>query len=420
MIHRRMGKSILTIVLMFLVIQLVDSQEKNLDYFVKLALQNSPLLKDYQNRLQLNRIDSLRLRAGLGPQVNAVTNDSYAPVIHGTGYDEAITNGANIYAAFSVSKGIISKGNLQNQLSSVELQKQSILNPAKISEQDIKKSVADQYITAYGLFRQTKFLGEALDLLRKEEVIINKLTGSGSYKQTDYLAFMVLLQQQDLQMAQTASLYRNAFRSLNYLCGVLDSSTHPLAEPDLRLEKLPGLQNSIFYQQFVTDSLNLVISKKQIDISYQPKINIFGEAGYNSSLAFEAAKNFGTNFGLTLSIPIYDGHQRKMLHEQNSLSEQTRQYYREFFTRQYGQQVNQLILQLKENQGLTGRIIRQVAYSQALVDANRKLLEKGDVSVTEFILAISNLLTTRNLLIQNEIEKYQLISQLNYWCREKQ
>jgi outer membrane protein TolC len=369
--------------------------------------------------LQSNRIDSLRLRAGLGTQVNAVSNDSYAPVIGGVGQDDAITNVANINASVVVSKGIISKKNLENQLQAVELQKLSIRNPAKITEQELKKNVVDQYIAAFGLLQQVKFVSDGLELLRKEEVIFKKLTSTGVYKQTEYLTFMVLLQQQDLQLVQIKNQYRNAFRSLNYLCGVVDTTTQPLANPALTLEKLPELRHSIFYQQFVTDSLNLVVGDKQIDFSYQPKLNLFGEAGYNSSFAYQPWRNFGPNIGLNLSIPIYDGHQRKMQHDQIAVSEQTRRSYREFFTRQYGQQINQLILQLTDNQNLTGKINRQVTYSQALVDANRKLLETGEVSVTEYIIAMSNLLTTKNLLIQNEIEKYQLINQLNYWCREK-
>ena len=415
-----MVRSILIILFLALVSQTGRAQEKNLDYFVNLALQNSPQLKDYQNRLQSIRIDSMRLRAGLGTQVNAVSNNSYAPVISGTGQDEAITNIANINASVSVSKGIISKKNLQNQLQAVELQKLAVLNPAKITEQDLKKSVTDQYINVFGLWQQVRFFSGELELLRKEELIFKKLTSAGVYKQTDYLNFLVLMQQQDLQVAQIQNQFKNAFRSLNYLCGVMDTATHPLAAPALRLEKLPELQNSIFYQQFVTDSLNLVIGAKQIDFSYQPKLNIFGEAGFNSSFAYQPWRNFGPNIGLNLSIPIYDGHQRKMQHDQIELSEKTRQYYRDFFTRQYGQQISQLALQLTDNQTLTSKINKQVTYSQALVDANFKLLETGQVSVTEYIIALSNLLTAKNILIQNEIEKYQLINQLNYWCREKQ
>ncbi len=203
------------------------------------------------------------------------------------------------------------------------------------------------------MLKQVNFFSDELELLHKEEILFKKLTSAGIYKQTEYLTFLVLLQQQDLQLIQIRNQYKNAYRSLNYLCGVPDTTTHPLATPDLSLEKLPELQRSIFYQQFVTDSLNLVVGDKQIDFSYQPKLNVFGEAGYNSSLAYQPWKNFGPNIGLNLSIPIYDGHQRKMQHDQIAVSEQTRQNYRDFFTKQYSQQINQLILQLTDNQNLT-------------------------------------------------------------------
>lgn len=108
-----------------------------------------------------------------------------------------------------------------------------------------------------------------------------------------------------------------------------------------------------------------------------------------------------------------------MQHNQLAFSEQTRRNYRDFFTRQYSQQINQLILQMADNRNLKEKINKQVSYAAALVEANRKLLETGEVSVTEYVLALTNLLTTKSLLIQNETEKYQLVNQLNYWCREK-
>jgi hypothetical protein len=108
-----------------------------------------------------------------------------------------------------------------------------------------------------------------------------------------------------------------------------------------------------------------------------------------------------------------------MQHDQIALSEQSRRNYSEFFAKQYRQQINQLLLQLSDNQKYKLNIDKQIAYSQALVEANGKLFQTGEVNVTGYFIAISSLLTTKNLLIQNLIENYQLINQLNYWCREK-
>ena len=394
------------------------TQVRTLDDFMHLALTHSPLLKDYQLRLASNRIDSLRLRAGLAPQISAVSNDSYAPMLRGVGQDDAITNGANLYAAVSVTKEVIGRKNLQNQLDAIENQRQSILTPIRITEQELKKSVTDQYLTAYGLQQQREFSLAELEILQKEEVLVKQMTLAGNYKQTEYLTFRVQMLQQEMLIEQLNSRYKTAFRNLNYLCGVADTNTCSLSNPNLVLEKMPELQRSLFYHQFVTDSLGLAIQNKQVDDRYRPKLTLFGDLGINSSLAVQPMKNFGPNMGLNLSIPLYDGRQRKMQHDQLALAEETRKFYRDFFTVQYSQQINTLMLQLKDNLKLIERVNKQVAYSSALVQANRKLLESGQVTITDYLLAMSNLLAIRNQLIDNEIEKYQLISQLNYWCRQ--
>ena len=73
----------------------VAAQEKNMDYYIKTGMSNSPLLKDYNNQKLSNLIDSMRLLAGYKPQVNGVGTFTYAPTIKGWGYDGAITNGTN-------------------------------------------------------------------------------------------------------------------------------------------------------------------------------------------------------------------------------------------------------------------------------------------------------------------------------------
>src|ERR1051326_3170207 len=91
------------------IISIAHAQEKNLDYFINAALQNSPLLKDYSNQVLLNSIDSARIRAGYRPQVNGKSTNLYAPVVSGWGYDEAITNIGNFSELLTVDKQIINK-----------------------------------------------------------------------------------------------------------------------------------------------------------------------------------------------------------------------------------------------------------------------------------------------------------------------
>ena len=80
------------IALFFLCYHVCPAQNRNLEFYLNTALDNSPLLKDYQNLVASNSIDSQRLKATYRPQVAGISNNSYAPVVNGWGYDQALTN----------------------------------------------------------------------------------------------------------------------------------------------------------------------------------------------------------------------------------------------------------------------------------------------------------------------------------------
>ncbi len=405
--------------LIILFASVLNAQERNVNYYVNQALANSPFLKDYQNQVLSNQIDSMRIRAGLGPQVNIISNNIYAPVVNGWGYDEVITDQANISAMVSVSKEIKSRANRQNQYDALQWQNQSIRNSGKISEQDLIKSVTEQYIETYGLWEQYQYNNDIIGLLKKEDIILRKLTEKGIYMQTEYLTFLGTLQQKELELLQTRIQYRSNFSTLKYLCGISDTSVLALSEPDIEIAVLPQLENSVFYQQFITDSLKLVTVDKQIDFEYRPKTSVSADAGYYSSLAFQPEKNFGASVGLNLSVPIYDGHQRKMQHDKISIAEQTLRNYRNFYKIQYQQQIQQLMQQLDGNRQIAEQTGNQIRYAQALINANHKLIETGEAHIPDYILAINNLMTLKSMLIQNKVENFRIINQINYWSRQK-
>jgi outer membrane protein TolC len=394
--------------------------QRDLNFYINQALQKSPLLKEARNQVELGLIDSLRTKAGLGLQVSAISNSLYAPVIHGWGYDNTITDGTNVNALVSVSKALTGKRNLQNKYESISLQNKSILNYGKITEQELKKDVSELYITAFGSWQQFNFNSEMLTLLIRQKEVLKQLTKTGSVRQTDFLSFIVNLEQQEILVEHARNQYRNDFALLNYSCGIEDTSFTFLADPKLKAESTPDLSGTIFYQQFVLDSLKLVNTDKQIDFSYQPKISLMADGGYLSTLAWQPYKNFGISAGVSVSIPIYDGGQRRMQHDQVAISQLTRMDYREFYSSRFRQQTNLLWQQLKSKQALDQKINHQIETSGSLVAAFQRLLETGDVQMTEYLLALGNYLNAKNMLIGNTIEEYLIINELNYWNRTKQ
>lgn len=391
------------------------AQTNSLDRYLQIAKTNSPLLKDLQNQIAANRVDSLRLKAGLKPQVNLNSGGLYAPIVNGYGYAEAITNNHTLNGLMQVNQTIVGKNNMEAQVAAITLQTLSLSNATKISEQDLKKAITAQYITAYGDLLQYKFSREVVDLLNKEESILKQLTRSNVYRQSDYLTFLVTLKQQELQVTQARSLYKNDFATLNYLAGIEDTTITELDTPHLKPLVRPDVSTSIYFQQYKLDSLKLVNSKQLVDFSYKPKANIFADGGYNSDFMGQAYKNFGASIGFALTVPIYDGGQRKMQYKKLSLQEETRENYKAFFSTQYRQQIAQLNQQITENENLLTQINEQIKYNRSLINVDMDLLKTGDLKIADMILAINNYLTVKNLLNQTTVSKLQLINQLNYW-----
>ncbi len=410
-----MNKKYLITILAFLLPLFSAAQNKTLDYFINKSLTNDPRISELQNLILANKTDSALIVAGNKIQVTGNGNAYYAPVVNGYGYDVAITNGQQLSALVALNKQIYNKRNLSLRFKSLQLQNDSLTNFIAISQQDIKKAIIAQYILAYSDQLQLNFNDEIISLLTKEEEILKKMTQKNVYKQADYLSFLVTLQQQQLTRNQLFVQYKNNYATLNYLAGIIDTTTESLAAPDIQVSRLFNKENTPFILSYQIDSLRLENERAIIKYQYRPKVNLFADAGYQSSFILTPYKNFGYNVGINLTVPIYDGHQRKLQFSKLDIAERTRQKKREFFYNQYQQQILQLQQQLNDLQNLAAPVNKQIEYLETLIKVNGKLLETGDIRITDYVLALNNYITAKNLVVQNKIAQYQVIQQLNYW-----
>lgn len=389
---------------------------KNLDFFLNQAKISSPVLKDLENQRKSAGIDSLIVRATGKPQVTGTSSGLYAPIIHGYGYDEVITNGQSLDALLNVNYDLLNKKRINNQLESVKLQSDSIRYASQVSTFDLNRSIADQYILAFASQEQVGFNIEVVTLLKKEEALLKTLTRSNIYKQSEYLTFLVTLQQQELSLKQAALQYKNDLATLNYLSGIADTISIRLEEPKLKSDKL-SVEISFFKRKFELDSLKNENQKRSVILNYQPKLGLYANGGYSSSLVLEPYKNFGASVGFTFSVPIYDGHQKKMQFNKLDLASETISNYRTFFVRQQTQQLNLIRQQIEQTNSLFGKINDQIRFSKGLIDVDSKLMHTGDLRVADFVIAINNYMSAQNLLRQTTISRLKLINQYNYWNR---
>jgi outer membrane protein TolC len=395
------------------------AQSNNLNYYIRHALENSPLLKEYQSQMVINRLDSLILKADYKPSVDFSTTNFWAPIINDLGYDEAITHKGRNNAILTVRQTIIGQGNLKNRLNSYTLDNQSLQNAKSISEQDLKLAVTTQYITAYGMIQEILFNEEIINRLDKESIVLKKLTETTLYKQTDYLHFHVALQQQQLLVSRQKADYKNNLALLNYLCGISDTSFVWLENPGIMLQPSPSFENTLQYYRFQIDSLKIRNSDALIDYAYRPKLDVFADAGFNSTLANYTYHHFGASIGFSLTVPIYDGNQRQKQHNKLKISEQIRKDYQDFSRQQYRQQLEQLYQQLEQTEEIINQAQSVILSTQMLIDAYGKQMQTGDVSITDYMLSINNYLNAKHVITQHTINKIQIINQINYWNHEK-
>lgn len=391
------------------------SQPRTLQSFIDTARARSPLLRGYQAQILQLQLDSAILRATLRPQAAFVSTDLYAPVIKGYGYDEAITNKAQLSGLLQVSRNFLQSGAIAAQFRTLALQRQALRDTIQLSARDLGRTVTDQYITAYGDWLTLNYTRDLYDLLKSEEPALKKLAQSNVIKQTEYLAFTITLQQQELTYLQAQIQYNADYLALNYLAGIVDTTVGPVTEPQLG-DSLPhDFYSSVFYRRYQTDSLRIENERRLVDYTYRPQISAYADGGYNSTLQNTPYKNLGVSAGISVRIPLYDGGQKKLRYQRLDIEERNRRTNRDFFVAQYQQQIGTLTRQLYSTELLFEKIRTQVTYTKTLVEAYGRLLQTGDVKITEVITAITNFLNAQNTFRLNVISRLRLQSQIHYY-----
>lgn len=406
------AKRKISLVVFFIVCCLYGSgQSLSLDYYLQYAAHYSPLLREYNNKTVSNTLDSLQQRAVYGFIVSAEGAANYAPAYAGWGYDKALTNGQSLFAGARVSKTLISNNQLSARLAAFELVKKQLQAQQILSTQMLSKAITEQYIASYTSQQLFKNASEINKILEQEDLVLKKLTRSSLFKQTDYLTFKVTLQQYELTRQQLQADWQNNIMLLNFSCGIVDTTLAFLEAP-LFKNPVSNFENSVYQTAFVADSLQLANKASLINYDYKPKITAFSDAGFNSSLARQAYKNAGFSVGIAISLPLYDGHKKQMLLQQNNLELETRKNYLTQTKNQYQQKLLQLQQQIHTYKKLEALASEQMVYAHTLIEANAKQLPTGDVKILDFILSINNYLNLKVNSIQYQSTLYNLQNQL--------
>lgn len=101
--------------------------------------------------------------------------------------------------------------------------------------------------------------------------------------------------------------------------------------------------------------------------------------------------------------------------KKNEAALETIKGYKNNFERQYTQQLFMLNQKLNQTIETANVLHSQLLVAEALIEANKKLLLTGDAQITEYIIALGNLISIQDGIAQNNVSKLQIINEINYW-----
>ncbi|GAA4004576.1 hypothetical protein GCM10022408_15470 [Hymenobacter fastidiosus] len=399
---------------------------RRLPDFVALARQNSPLLRDVANQVSQNRLDSLRRKAQNGIQVNgngaavfypSLTNRRGEAVV---GYDQAITNGGNYVAVAQATKPVFNRAQLTNDYRILASQGQVLRNTGRLNALDLRRAVTDQFLTAYAAQSQLAFSQELLTQLRQQDRQLRKLVEAGIFRQTQYLSFYLSVRTQEVAVEQSRLAYRRELGTLRGLVGVADTALVSLEKPPAPAHRSLAGQLAPAQRQYTLDSLRLLLDRRAVDVLYRPRVGLVADAGLQATAYTPTllAHSLGVSGGLTLTVPIFDGHQRQLQYQRLALSEQTRRGYRRFLTGQRRQQYQQLESEVRAADALLARIREQLRVAGALVGASRQQLTTGETLILDYLNVLTSYRTLQFSLTQAEADRLRSLYALDYLAEQ--
>jgi len=358
---------------------MIYSQQRDLNYYLLQARQNSPLIQKNKNDSKIIDLDLQQTERILkNPEVNLESNILFAPIITHTnnsnrldlvsngsdnysGYDLGITNGGQYQAFLSLKQPLLGKSNLKVYSQRSDISKKQNDNSTSLTIHELEQLVSYQYILCVKSKVQIRN-GELLMTQLDDQLnVMQKLVDNAIYKQTDLLLLQIERQNMELGNKSFEDDYKGNIFDLNLLCGIKDSSKTDIKELDIQLK--PELSSaSGFLTSYKLDSLGIVTDQNISELKYRPQLNLFANAGLNAEY-LPTFNRLGVSAGLTFSWNIYDGNQRKLERNKSMVNIQTLQFERSHFITQQNINKDKIKSQLSSLNERTALTIRQALYS---------------------------------------------------------
>lgn len=172
-----------------------------------------------------------------------------------------------------------------------------------------------------------------------------------------------------------------------------------------------GDQNFYYERKYRNDSLQLVAGDKVFENKYKPLLSAYATTGLNAVEVNRIPHNMGMSAGIRLSIPIYDGGQRKLNRLQTELKKDNLQFYRKNEQIKLQNTRNSLQEQIASIQRGLKLINAQLEKQKNILEIFKGKMVQGQVSIIDYL----NLIQNYKLNIDTRLQM-----QINLWLLENE
>ena len=418
-------------VILLLSTGMIYSQQRDLNYYLEQAQQNSPLIQKNKNDSRIIDLDLLQTEKILkNPEINLESSILFAPIISHTsnsnrldlvsngsdsysGYDLGITNGGQYQAFISLKQPLLGQSSLKIYANKSDISKKQNNNSTSLTIHEMEQLVSYQYILCRKSKVQIKNGEDLITQLDDQLNTLKKLVNSAVYKHTDLLLLQIEKQNLEISNKTFEDDYKSNIYDLNLLSGIKDSSIVDIQESDLQLRPEITLQ-SRFLTSYRLDSLGIMADKSISELKYKPQLSLFANAGLNA-VYLPAFNRLGMSAGLTFSMNLYDGNQRKLERDKSNVNINTLQFEKSHFRTQ--QEINKIKIksQINSLNNRTVLIEDQLKQYDKLYDAYQNELKQGLISVMDFKNLLKDITAKKQDFLLLKMEKQLLVNSYNYW-----
>lgn len=414
------GKKAGLIFLISILLSFDGLSQNNLEFYLKAARENNPTVKE-NNALtekaiiQENIIKSeyQRPKVFLSGQIN------YTPLIpnkddpDAIGYDVAITDGGLYSGLLNILQPVFNKSTHETLSQQAKIVGETGTDKAKLALHQLEKDVIDQYIVSYQSMNQIAFVSVLKDQLVQQKSIIEAFAARGIYKKSDILLVDIEIQNQATELNTLQAIFSRNIYALNELCGITGNADIKLSDPQIELIVDP--RQSQFLEKFRLDSLQEIYNLQVTNLKYKPQFNLYGNTGLQAIELAGIQRKFGVGLGITMSIPIYDGHQKYYTKQQSDINLRVINNYRKNFIIQKSNQQQAILSDLTLIEQKIKIIHSKLNNYEKLIELYRTELQNGELQIINYMNIIKSYTIAQHELTISETNKMLIINSNNYY-----